>query len=82
MAAAPDKGEEVSMKHTEKEAKMKMCCGPYVVACMMEGSNLKCIASECMAWRWMPKDEDTPMNHDAEWVLSGYCGLATRPEEA
>lgn len=41
------------MSFTEKEAKEKVCCGPYSVACMLEKNcNLRCIASDCMAWRW------------------------------
>ena len=65
---------------TEKEARGKICCGPTV---LHRDFNFdpKCIASGCMAWRWLPKNENTPMNNDAEWVLSGYCGLAGEPED-
>lgn len=37
---------------TENEAKTKICCGPLCIAATMEGAN-PCVASECMAWRWV-----------------------------
>lgn len=49
---------------TEQDAKTKQCCGPYIAASatMATSANIdlevapgtfgKCIASECMAWRW------------------------------
>ena len=40
-----------------EEAKQKWCCNREVD---------KCIANECMAWRWC----DTGTKHE------GYCGLA------
>ena len=36
-----------------------------------DGNMSKCIASDCMAWRW----EDGPMDDE----LHGYCGLAGKP---
>ena len=68
----------------EKEATTKWCPFPGVSA--SNGYTLnkeildKCIASKCMAWRWSPNNESTPMNDNAEWVRSGYCGLAGNPE--
>lgn len=36
----------------------------------------RCIASDCMAWRW--KDTTNPYPEDrAQW--GGYCGLAGKP---
>ena len=68
---------------TEKEAKTKWCHRTFPTGAGDRNNGpFCCEASECMAWRWLPKNENTPMNHKAEWVLSGYCGLATRPEEA
>ena len=40
-----------------EEAKQKWCCNTEVD---------KCIANECMAWRWF----------DPEVKENGYCGLA------
>ena len=36
-------------------------------------TTLKCVGSDCMAWRWCaePKDVDDQV---------GYCGLAGKPE--
>ncbi len=71
---------------TEKEATNKTCpasLNAYSSAPGEVGAAYRdCMASKCMAWRWLPNDENTPMNDKAEWVRSGYCGLAGRPEEA
>lgn len=63
---------------TEKEAREKICCGPYAIACMMEGANLKCCASECMAWIWIDAG-CTPECDDPTHERHGYCGLAGNP---
>jgi len=69
---------------TEDEAKTKWC--PFVrivsvnhvleaIRFMDEDNeiNTACIASECMAWRFLPCDPDT------DDVPHGYCGLAGKP---
>jgi len=68
---------------TEDEAKTKWC--PHVRQSngYKEGfsknressgapTDARCIASECMAWRWIISPEKAPN-------ASGYCGLAGRP---
>lgn len=48
------------MTLTEEEAKTKRCCGPQGYRHDTEGSY-RCIASECMAWRWVePETEYYP----------------------
>lgn len=37
---------------TEKEAKTKACCGPRNNAQTAEDSDVLCIGTACMAWRW------------------------------
>jgi hypothetical protein len=61
--------------YTEEEAKTKFC--PQVMAGGMAWE--KCAARECMAWRWMP-DEIDPITGHSFSVVTGYCGLAGRPE--
>lgn len=67
---------------TEKEAKGKACCdGGYgaVVRADDEG-KYNCIASKCMAWRWVPdKDGETMKKVGDEYFEVGYCGLAGKP---
>jgi len=68
----------------EKEATVKKCCAQV-------GDRLgQCIASECMAWRWISElvliddgDRRSPMITRPVLVNgepSGYCGLAGRVE--
>ena len=57
---------------TEQEARQKACCGP--ISNQM-GAYFKCIASDCMAWRWEDVDfylPEPPLPSE----LEGYCGLA------
>ena len=61
--------------HTEEEAKGKWCQQAMAGADVWE----KCSASECMAWRWMPEETDPITGHTFQ-VVTGYCGLAGRPE--
>ena len=61
--------------HTEEEAKTKYC--PQALA--GEALYVKCEASDCMAWRWMPEETDPITGHTFQ-VVTGYCGLAGRPE--
>ncbi len=51
-----------------------------------ENPGLKCIATECMAWRWeyvldygsVPLGKNAHnTDSDGEWL--GYCGLAGKP---
>ena len=59
---------------TEDEAKTKLCHqtidgdGAYVRE--VQNTYYACIASDCMAWRWINPDSKAP---------DGYCGLAGRP---
>lgn len=67
---------------TEEEAKTKWCPHVRVIGIDEEGPGnswnceevkpmgSSCIASGCMAWRWINPDSETP---------DGYCGLAGRP---
>ena len=52
--------------YTEEEAKKKMC----------PSLGGKCVASECMAWRW---EEDESRFSNCGEVNKGYCGLAGKP---
>jgi hypothetical protein len=55
---------------TVDEAKLKWCCTHKIE---------KCLADECMAWRWNYERVDTEDELVFETVLSitdGYCGLA------
>ena len=78
------------MTYTEEEAKtktcphMRHCLNPYQVAdgqaAIFEHHN--CIASACMAWRWMRK----PVAGEVSFVGKldpiegiGFCGLAGQP---
>jgi hypothetical protein len=43
-----------------------------------EKGNAKCIASECMAWRWTGR-YDTRTEPKVTTLPTGYCGLAGKP---
>ena len=63
---------------TEQEARQKWC--PFsqsrqAPAGGIEYINLKCIASDCMAWRWEDVEFDLP-EPPLPSELEGYCGLA------
>lgn len=72
----------------EDEAKQKWC--PFIrmetddLEAMPVASNRtatgkwlgKCIASDCMAWRW---DEFINITPEADVIREGYCGLAGKP---
>lgn len=73
---------------TEEEAKTKACCGmtantqaighlvSAVAKIASDGVPLTCIASECMAWRWL----DVLARTEPELAQRrGYCGLAGKP---
>lgn len=72
--------------HTEEQAREKWC--PHVRISASDGpcegnhaANIgadlnplgRCIASDCMAWRWDDAGEHVPVPH-------GFCGLATEPK--
>lgn len=59
---------------TEKEALNKYCCG----GCAAHPQHIgKCLASECMAWRWVSKINDPEVRYEgSKEVRWGYCGLA------
>ena len=62
---------------TPEEAKQKWC--PFALPSfnrilVNEGGNeTKCIASDCMAWRWYQKNA---IGDDGPLPDAGYCGLA------
>jgi hypothetical protein len=70
------------MMINEREAKEKVC---HVT---LSGQVAKCIASECMAWRWAEYTQqvcDKCGTEDAEWIDApeqrrGYCGLPGQPK--
>ena len=59
---------------TNKEAWKKWCHVVFANAHTDDDSD-RCIASECMAWRWEWYDEDDPNEHSE----MGFCGLAGNP---
>ncbi len=44
-------------------------------------SRIKCIASDCMAWRWLEDEVKDPMliGSPADGPARGYCGAYGRP---
>ena len=81
---------------TEEEAKKKWCAHmfPYMDGQKSSGHNCyaddyetrhtdatKCMASDCMAWRWHGVKINNRYKQETEWVHSddGYCGLAGKP---
>lgn len=82
---------------TEEEAKKKQCCGPLLLAAAQAAIefrragqavpaqlNPNCMASACMAWRWLPnpKINQIAENYselEMQTPTSGYCGLAGKP---
>lgn len=54
---------------TEAEAKKKWCLLPG-------NEGVHCVASECMAWRWLNQADPHEPNRK---LGGGYCGLAGRP---
>ncbi|MFH1561844.1 MAG: hypothetical protein ABIF11_00285 [Nitrospirota bacterium] len=56
---------------TEEEAKGRRCPINNVHNCLF------CIASGCMAWRWL--EGYLPFNNEEQPIKKGYCGLAGEP---
>lgn len=74
---------------TESEAREKWCpfvrhqadedCAPGNRFGLEENSTLcRCIASECMAWRWNTRNFEGIEIPDPN-TKRGYCGLAGKP---
>lgn len=78
---------------TEEEARKRWCpfsrpVMPRAEDCGFQPGNRtednqiwsanRCIASECMAWRWQYRDEVTG-EPQAMGQLRGYCGLGGKP---
>jgi hypothetical protein len=65
---------------TEKEAVEKYCHRTMTPQALRREEDLfcpaRCSVSGCMAWRWMRPD--LPLNQR----ITGYCGLAGKPEAA
>ncbi len=60
---------------TEEEARTKWCPHDKTERYNNFAAHNRCIASDCMAWRWAkPIDE-----FDGTVVRTGYCGLAGKP---
>ena len=59
---------------TEEQARKKDCC----VGGFTTGNRGKCVASECMGWRWMSWHEyNRAGGYDRTEVYKvGYCGRA------
>lgn len=65
---------------TEQEARNSICWRTYT-AHGGSANTLNCLASECMAWRWMyalNQELTAKQNADLEH-MQGYCGLAGNP---
>ena len=73
---------------TEGQAKKKWCPfqngrhGPVERPVAKGGKWDRCIASECMAWRWLKiKGKAVPSGEETVTISKdiGYCGLAGNP---
>lgn len=74
---------------TEQEAKTKWC--PNVRVLLLGNSFVanrlgctrdeayKCIASECMMWRWSSVGAFVNGKYDDNYPAEGYCGLGGKP---
>ena len=66
------------MLFMEEAAKKKMCCRAYPqnvdIQMFERAGGHRCIASDCMAWRWIKGYPSDTINK------LGYCGLAGSPE--
>ena len=62
----------------EDQARTKWC--PYArtdLGC--NWSNTRCIASDCMAWRWYKDNRDEIGMCEMDAPERGYCGLSGKP---
>ena len=76
------------MTHTEEEAKTKWCPFARLTDGAVRGgtynrtgpaADLNCIASACMAWRWIEPAKDQNRWQPVVLPKYGYCGLAGTP---
>lgn len=63
---------------TEDEAKSMACCGPRNNSAAAEDSDVLCIGSRCMAWRWYGTHAAIEGSTKLRWTTRTYgcCGLA------
>ena len=73
---------DMSTLKTEEEARDMRCCGSGICGEIHEDQpnmiahDRCCIAAHCMAWRWMGSERPDEPATGAEWLRTGYCGLA------
>lgn len=77
--------------YTEDEARKKWCPFARVIddlsgaasSARLRDGTVKCIASECMAWRWIDvteqNDNPTVADRTVKSSVRGFCGLAGQP---
>lgn len=65
---------------TEREAARTVCWRTYDAQGGLDGSR-NCLASECMAWRWMyALNQEITVTQNADFEhMQGYCGIAGDP---
>ena len=62
---------------TETEARERWC--PMAREMTAWDKDCKCIASKCMAWRWVRPEGLTPQGYKTD-PDRGYCGAFGRPK--
>ena len=76
------------------EEKARKCWCPYAKVGRKEGCNrypfdsdlfdghafARCIASDCMAWRWDKNSVKESSDRSSLVPVRGYCGIAGKPE--
>jgi hypothetical protein len=81
------------MMRTEKEARQCWC--PFARAAISDGTfaatanraiektveieGCRCVASACMAWRWVDEVDEIHGTVATTKRIRGFCGLAGRP---
>lgn len=56
---------------SEQYARLKTCC--------VSQTSERCVASDCMAWRWKPALTIDDGRQEVK-TERGYCGMAGKPE--